>query len=215
MVLNRLQQQLQALYELEMPFNVSDFLISHPRESTDTDLPEPGTPETLYIHQSEDDLAVGLYLEEDLVERLEAADPTRHLHDSNLADFWTALEGVSHFVYFAWNAAFDREISCLELELQAEVDKYVVAALLLRRQLDGELPRELHSRLFAEPRFREQLSSREITRYVRANQYASRYCRHLERRLRRRGGRPILNSLRRFYRLTHWRKLSAIEQLPA
>ncbi len=52
---------------------------------------------------------------------------------------WTALEGVSHFVYLAWNAGHDKPVSLLELEMQAEVDKYVGSYWLMRRQLPGSL----------------------------------------------------------------------------
>ena len=50
------------------------------------------------------------------------------LDGENLADFWSALEGVSHFTYYAWNAARDKSVSLFELELQAEVDKFVTTS---------------------------------------------------------------------------------------
>ena len=54
------------------------------------------------------------------------------LNENNVADYWTALEGVSHFTYYAWNAARDKPVSLFELELQAEVDKFVTTGILLR-----------------------------------------------------------------------------------
>ena len=39
-------------------------------------------------------------------------------------------------------------MTLLELELQAEVDKYVLCAWLLREQGAGRFPRELHRVLF-------------------------------------------------------------------
>ena len=65
------------------------------------------------------------------------------LHDGNVADYWTALEGVSHFLYLAWNAGHDKPVSLLELEMQAEVDKYVASYWLMRRQFPGRFPAEL------------------------------------------------------------------------
>ena len=44
------------------------------------------------------------------------------------ADYCTALEGVSHFHYLVWSLARGRNVSLLELELQAEVDKYATRA---------------------------------------------------------------------------------------
>ena len=81
-----------------------------------------------------------------------AAIPSRALTHENLADYLTAAEGVSHFVYVAWNAGHDKPVTLLELELQAEVDKYVLGAWLLREQGAGRFPRELHRALFERAR---------------------------------------------------------------
>ena len=61
---------------------------------------------------------------EAVLRRLEATDPFERVTDDNLQDCCTALEGVSHFHYFVWSADRRRHVSLLELELQAEVDKY-------------------------------------------------------------------------------------------
>ena len=84
--------------------------------------------------------------------RLARRDPFARSPSDNLADYLTVAEGVSHFVYVAWNAGFDKPVTLLELELQAEVDKYVLCAWLLREQGDGRFPRELHRALFERTR---------------------------------------------------------------
>ena len=76
----------------------------------------------------------------------------------NLADYWTALEGVSHFMYLAWNAGHDRAVSLLELELQAEIDKYVASWWLLREQDPARFPAELHRLLFERTQIDAQLA---------------------------------------------------------
>ncbi len=86
------------------------------------------------------ELALSLYLDPALLRRLEAADPLERLHGGNVADCLTALEGVSHFLYLVWNASHDRAVSLLELEMQAEVDKFIVSHWLLRRQVPGHFP---------------------------------------------------------------------------
>ena len=85
------------------------------------------------------ELALSLYLDPALLRRLAAADPLERLHGGNVADCLTALEGVSHFLYLVWNASHDRPVSLLELEMQAEVDKFIVSHWLLRRQVPGTL----------------------------------------------------------------------------
>ena len=66
----------------------------------------------------------------------------------NLADYWTALEGVSHFQYLAWNASLNRAVSIHELEVQAEVDKYAATLFLMGAQHAGRFPVRLHHWLF-------------------------------------------------------------------
>ena len=81
------------------------------------------------------------------------------LNEENVADYWTALEGVSHFLYFAWNAGHDKTVSLLELELQAEIDKYVASYLLLKRQFPDRFPAELMRLLFERTRIDPQLAN--------------------------------------------------------
>jgi len=141
-VLHSIQRRLERIYEVEVPHNVDDFLV------TDADLVariEEGTDsrtidEKLLVVQEDDRLDVALYLDRHLVHRLSDDDPNARLHEGNLVDFLTALEGVSHFLYLTWNAAHQRSISLLELEMQAEVDKYVSAAFLFGQQASGRIP---------------------------------------------------------------------------
>ena len=95
---------------------------------------------------------MSLFLDRALLERLSNANPMRDLNSGNLADYWTALEGVSHFQYLAWNAALDRGVAIHELEMQAEVDKYATTLFLLGEQRDGRFPLLLHHCLFERAR---------------------------------------------------------------
>ena len=155
-------------------------------------------------------LALSLYLDPALLRRLEAADPLEHLHGGNVADCLTALEGVSHFVYVVWNASHDRAVSLLELEMQAEVDKFIVSHWLLRRQVPGYFPLELRRVLFERAAIDPHAGARAGL-YREASGYAGRFCRHLERslqRARRDAVAPgedgaLLAELRRFYRFSH------------
>ena len=134
--------------------------------------------------------------------------PLHALDERNLADYCTALE-VSHFHYVVWNADSTREISLLELELQAEVDKYASALSLLLAQREGRFPAELFHRLFEGVRFLPQLAEAERARYEEAHRYAARFCRRLGA-LSACSADPaeaLLAELRRFYRLGSQSKL--------
>ena len=108
-------------------------------------------------------------------------------------------------------ASHDRAVTLLEMELQAEVDKFVATAALLRRQ--GEQPpRRLHDWLFTHTKLAAELSAAEQERYARANHYAAKYCRKLWPQLSSRGGWDAArNELRRFYRLTRRAKIDHID----
>lgn len=216
MLLNRLQGHLEKIYEVQSGYRVVDFLIDDPvlMRRLDTTPHARDISEKLLIQQEGDSVNLALYLDPELLQRLNANDPTKSLHGENIDDFWTALEGISHFLYLTWNAHYERSVSLLEMELQAEVDKYILAAFLFGHQLRGLVPKALYPHLFNDVRFDKRLSDAEHHRYRNANYFAGRFCSHIEKeflRQRARGG--LINTLRRFYRLTQHRKIETIRHL--
>ena len=214
MVLQQLQDLLAGIYDLPLQYKVCDFLFTE-RERLPNTVRDSNTDEQVLVLDEGDAAAVGLFLDPQLLERLAAANPLEALHGGNLADYWTALEGVSHFICLAWNAAHDRGVSLLELELQAEIDKYVTSWWLLREQDPARYPAELHRLLFERARVDVRLAGARCELYREANQYAARFCRRLERQLSAQlatGRRETLAELRRFYRLSRERKMTHIQR---
>jgi hypothetical protein len=221
MLLSRLQAMIGGIYDVSVAHDVYDFLVTD-RGRLPHAARGGSAEEELIIAQpadGRDELAVSLYLDPALLERLAREDPLVRLHAGNVADWWTALEGVSHFLYLTWNAGHDKPVSLLELEMQAEVDKYVASYWLLRRQFPGHFPAELHRTLFARTRLDPRLDAARAGLYREASRYAERFCGRLEHTLARArgGGTPgsdaeVLAELRRFYRLTNARKRAHIER---
>lgn len=214
--LTRLQRILERIYEVQITHDVDDFLITDPALARRIDNGQNARDieEKLLVSQDGDNVDLALYVNQTIVECLAEDDPVEQLHEGNLVAFCTALEGVSHFLYLIWNAVFDRRITQLELEMQAEVDKYVSIATLVAAQQRGRVPTRLHRWLFDNPSFDPVLSEDELIRYRDANHYAGKYCFQLENRyLRPRDGYngDMLNDLRRFYRLTLRDKIRCIE----
>jgi hypothetical protein len=212
----RLLQELQALladlYDAPVEQRVHDFLITDAAcaAALQDGAARPPTDEQLLIAETDDGLELGLYLDAELLERLGSRCPLRALDEHNLGDYCAALEGVSHFHYVAWSTGRERGVSLLELELQAEVDKYASALSLLLAQREGRFPRELFGRMFERWSLLPHLGAEERRRYLEAHRCAARYCRILEERyLRRRQARPsaLLAELRSFYRLGRHAKL--------
>lgn len=207
----RLQQQLNDIYQAGAGYDVREFLITDARVAhhiaagamlTDT-------RETLLIAEEDDELALSLYLDSGLLQRLDSADPLRRLRAGMLDDLWQVLEGVSHFICVAWKASRDRSVSLLELELQAEIDKFVSTTLLALAQGENDILNGLHGWLFDEVSFHAELDAAQLQRYQAANRYAARFCHTLGRRLVS-DHVGLLPELRRFYRLPMPDKISHI-----
>jgi hypothetical protein len=212
--LERLEALLTGIYDLDISCRVGDFLVTD-RALLPGECGEAPGDEQLFVATQGGDLCMSLYLDPDLLERLDRHDPSENLDAGNLADCWTALEGISHFLCVAHNAGHDRPVSRLALEMQAEIDKYVACIALLRRHSPRRFPAELHALLFRRARVDPVLAAGRESLYRRASRQAARFCTRLEPGLRalcRRDDGGWLPHLRRFYRLSDHGKLRHIEQ---
>lgn len=116
------------------------------------------------------------------------------------------VEGVSHFVLLAERARCELPTTHLELELQAEVDKFLVLGVLPDPVPPLERARLRH-RLFDSVKFVHAEGSAEGERYRLASRVAGRYVRRLETEfLRRDRHRELRANVRRFFRAGQTRK---------
>jgi hypothetical protein len=98
-----------------------------------------------------------------------------------------------------WCARAERSVTQLQLELQAEVDKYVTC--LLVAEPEPRVSAALRERLFGEPCYERDLDGDEHERYRAANDNAQRYAAWLEQTFVAPRRIPeMLGELRRFYR---------------
>jgi hypothetical protein len=211
-LLRRMQTMLAQLYDAPVYEDVQDFVVSDRQRLCEVvgEQGEHAVDEHVFVVEEEQGVRLGLFIDREVLARLAQRDPLEALDEENLPDYCTALEGVSHFHYLVWSLARGRNVSLLELELQAEVDKYATAVALLTRQQSGRFPGALHARLFHAVSFLPQLDEISRNRYQEANRHAARFCRSLEERfLRTRCQRPELwlGELRRFFRRGHQEKI--------
>lgn len=212
-MLQALQALLGGIYDVPQTHDVAEFLLTD-RSRLPAGVQDKGADEQVLVAEDEGTLWISVFLEPGVLDRLASANPLEALHGGNLSDYWTALEGVSHFVCLAWHAEHERPVTLLELELQGEIDKYVCSLWLLQEQDPKRFPAELHWLLFENARVDPSLAGERTGMYLRANAYAARFCRRLARTLRPTG--PAARSaaiaeLRRFYRLSRERKFQHIE----
>ena len=205
--LGRVQRGLEALYRVETGVEVADFVVGEALR--DAISPARRPREQLLVHEADGELALALFICPAALANRGCHDPARRLGDHNLGDFLLAVEGVSHFIYAIWCAQAARPVSQLELELQAEVDKYVTC--LLTADPEVAVSSELRRRLFGDACYDPDLDHDEQARYRAANDNAWRYASWLERAFVAPRRIPeMLAELRRFYRLGLAGKLAAI-----
>jgi hypothetical protein len=86
------------------------------------------------------------------------------------------VEGVSHFVYLAAKIEAGDPTTQLELELQAEVDKFAMLAFAPLVEGDREAAHAMHARLYDDVRFLHAAGTEHGDRYRVANDLAARFC---------------------------------------
>lgn len=185
----RIQARLHRTYAIEEAPPVDAFIVET----------EGAARETVRVRQGEGELEVEVALPRSA---LASPRPT-------LDELCQVVEGVSHFLYLAERARRELPATQLELEIQAEVDKYVVLVLggVLRgggegdaARFDAARSRAMRARLFEEVIFLHAEGTEHGERYRVANDVAAKVAHGIERAIVRCGsadGARVF--LRRFY----------------
>lgn len=169
----RVQRRIERFYGLESGPHVGEFI----REGLD------GSRESLVVRQVPDAVEILLLL-------------PKASERSSLDDRMQIVEGVSHFVYLVERVRVGLPTTALELELQAEVDKFVLLAFD-GVTLAGERASLVRHTLYRRVRFLHSDDTEPGRRYRLANDLASRISRRVsERRVQGDARRWLM----RFYR---------------
>ncbi len=180
----RIQKRLDSLYGLETP-DVTSFL-----------RPSAERREVLEVRQSRrGDVEIALYLPEEADQG--ARPPT-------LDVLCQVAEGVSHFVYLAERSRRRLPATQLELELQAEVDKFVVLAASVEPSRPGaplapHTTSALRERLYGNVRYLHPEGTETGERYRLANRLAARFVRSFDGELGKRAEERAKRRLIRFF----------------
>src|SRR5688572_31144097 len=118
-VLGRLEDLLTGIYDLDTGCRVEDFLVTDRAQLPGGCRDAPGD-EQLFVVADGEELCVSLFLDAALLERLDRHDPSDGLDAGNLADCWTALEGIIHFLCVAPNAGYYRQASRPACDIRGE-----------------------------------------------------------------------------------------------
>jgi hypothetical protein len=171
----RIQAQLSHYYGIDEAAQVDDFIE-----------PSSAPREALFIRERGGDVEMSLCLPNSAVQA-----GSRPSFD----ELCQIIEGVSHFVYVAERARRELPATQLELELQAEVDKYIVFAHGLssgllpeaasappasRRRFEPAHAEQIRQKLFERVTYLAPVGTEPGDRYRMANQLAARFAGWLE-----------------------------------
>ena len=160
----------------------------------------------LLLREDAGTLRACVYFPDALIEHLERQPPQRGVHADNVDAFAVFVEEIDHLLVAAERADAGRGVSLLELELHANVSKYLVLGRFLAgsaRRLGPDRRAWLRHHLFERPVYSDP-DAEVRGRYATATRHAVRFLATLE------GMRPErrLERLRRFNRLDLGGKLA-------
>jgi hypothetical protein len=200
-MLDFIQDELETIYGIRCAYRAKDFLVD---AETARELGGSlRSREELLVSETSEGFELALYIEPELLARVSSCSPL----EGDLGDFCEVAEGVSHFLYLEQSAQLERRVSLLELEAQAEVDKFALCTLLRWRKNVGSWGTTLVGRLFERIQFRDGLSVAERWRYFEANRLAKLFCSRLLPMVRKQQREEFLSALRYSYRLGSEAKL--------
>lgn len=128
----------------------------------------------MYVPEDENECFIGIYLPECIKSNLEANNPTIKLDDTNINSTCTLIEELSHFHLFVNRAKQNRTTKKVEFEWQAEIDKLLICAQILKSQTN-----DFHFySLFKQIHFNYSLEN-EGMHYEEANTYAGKFWKNL------------------------------------
>jgi hypothetical protein len=174
-----------------------------------------------FLRSANDRLFVGIYYSRWLIEQLERHDPRASLSDHNIRSLIAFVEEINHALHAALQfnngaRAIDSEDFARNLELQAQVDTYLVLLLFVAffrktQRVSRTDRRWLRFHLF-ERQCPEAFQDRNLrARYLETAELASSYTRYLDTL----NGMRRLDEIRRFRSLDYFDKKKHILALPA
>ena len=206
MILRQIQAHLQAIYRTTAP-DVAHFQIDAVELRSVLGPHARHADEWVLVRERDGFVDLAVFVADVHLQALETTQSLAQAAMENFAAFCAATEGVSHFLMLIERARREEPVSLLELEAQAEVDKFVCARL--HHPSFGET---LWKRLFLEAELAEGLSSEEIVRYQEAGRLAGGFCAELEKAPH---VDAILRTLRSFWRESGAKRLDIMRRLAA
>lgn len=203
-----IEKALKEIYQIDSSYKVEDFL-----QSLDTKTQEG----LLLIHdesEKRDEISIGVHLGEKTREALATYPNWGDLWaPDQVSAFGVAAEEISHFHYLLFHSTQGRQVSQFELELQGDIDRFLLTYFSLRRDQPEETYRHLYERLFFQFRWVENLSAEQRVRYSDANSFAKKFILKIGKSIH--SAETVdatLSYLRKFYRMGQPDRMSVLSR---
>jgi len=221
--------EIQRLFErtyASVGVNLEDCLIDNPRCKELSALAGASARELsslarTFLRRVGDRLYIGIYYSSWLIEQLERHDPRSSIGDHNIRCLIAFVEEINHALHAALHfqrghRAVETEAFARNLELQAQVDTYLVLMLFIcffrkSQRLSKTDRRWLRFHLFERSHPAPWQSAQLRSRYTETTELATLYTRFLDSL----NGARRLDEIRRFHTLDYPGKKARILALPA
>lgn len=211
-MIDQLQDHLEAIYGIRCPERATAYVVD---PEVARQLGGSGkTHEELLVHEDGEELSLAICFTPEVLERMRRYEfgNVGTVLEQILESYCLLTEGVSHFLYLLQSALQDRKVSLLELEAQAEIDKFASCVLQRWADPDTGFLGDLFARLFDRVGYHAHLTPQERWRYEQANRLSRNYCKKLLPLVRARRLDRFLAELRYSYRLGAAAKLDYLAQ---
>lgn len=205
-MLRLLQRQLEAVYQIQSP-DIRAFTLNKDQMDEIAGDQHRGADEWVLVREGDDTLDLAVWVDQRHLDALQVAGSPRAAVEGCFRSLCAAVEGVSHFLLLIERARRAEPVRLLELEAQAEVDKFVCARLHVPTR-----SREWRARLFRDVTLQGGLTSEEYSRYREAGRLAHGLCSDLTRHPH---DQALLRDLRRFWRASGHQRMERMRRLAA
>lgn len=214
--IQKIDRALKNFYRLENTLSAEVFLLSPPAAGALSQSATQGA--LLVVDQAaakEPALEVGIYFHSSVKTELKTLDswPRAEWTATQRQAFSVATEEISHFNYLVEKAGRGQSVSQMELELQGEVDRFVLAFLAERHQRKAPCFEEIFETYFEKFRWDAKVNSTERARYEDANRLAKSLVARLRPAFKNHRRWPeLVKELRSFYKAGSSEKVRAATQ---
>ncbi len=221
-IIQKFDRALKALYNLPAPHRAENFLIvpSSPKLKNIEKVKQNSDQGAVIVKylKGASTVDLGIFFGDKIragLHQAESLEPA-HWQQHQLHALSVAAEEISHFHYLIDRCQLDRQVTQLELELQGEIDKFLLLFFLIQQltEEDTKLFEVLFEKVFFDFSWSPHLTLDQKARYEEANTHARQFIKNFGETIwTKRTLEEALSHLRHFYRLSQSEKLGFIAGL--